>query len=68
MKSGISTALLVLVACAGAVTGIIPVDEEPVLVGPVGTTPAEPVDSVVLCDTAWTLKSVCWQVLDSVRP
>ena len=61
-------AVLALAGCAGAVTGIIPVDEEPVLVGPVGTTPAEPVDSVVLCDTVWTPRSLCWQVRDSVRP
>ncbi len=62
-------AALVLVACGGTVTGIVPVEGEGVvLVGPVGSTPTEPVEGVILCDTVRVAGSVCWQVRDSVRP
>jgi hypothetical protein len=68
MKRVLVVGLVCLAGCVGRVTGVMPVEEEGVVVGVVWSTPVEPVDTVVLCDTVWVPRSVCWQVRDSVRP
>ncbi len=77
-KNAISSGILGLaglwVALLAACTGVteprrnVPVEGDSVVVRPVGSTPVEPMDSVVKCDLVWVLGSRCWMVRDSVRP